>query len=410
MAQAGFTPISLYYSTTAAAVPTAANLVPGELAINITDGKLYYEDNAGVVRLLASNGTSAPVVTFSAGTTGFTPSTATSGAITLAGTLVAANGGTGQSSYAVGDLLFASTTTALSKLADVATGNALISGGVGVAPSYGKIGLTTHVSGTLPIANGGTNATATPTAGAVPYGTGSAYAFTAVGTAGQILQSNGASAPTWINNATGTVTTLSVVSANGFAGTVANATTTPAITLTTSITGMLKGNGTAISAGTAGTDYVAPGTATTFTALQTFAGTASNADLKTSNIIETATVSATAATGTINYDITTQSVLYYTSNASANWTVNFRGSSGTSLNTLMATGESMSASFLVTQGATAYYNSAVQVDGTTSGVTTRWQGSAPTSGNASSLDSYTYVIIKTGSATFTVLATQTKFA
>ena len=178
------------------------------------------------------------------------------------------------------------------------------------------------------------------------------------------------------------------------------------------LTGVLKGNGTsAFTAATAGTDYVAPGTATTFTALQTFAGTSSNADLKTSNIIEVATVSATAATGTINYDITTQSVLYYTTNASGNWTVNFRGSSGTSLNTIMATGESMSVTFLVTQGSTAYYNSAVQVDGTTSGVTTKWQGgTAPTSGNASSIDSYTYVIIKTGSAAFTVLAAQTKFA
>jgi hypothetical protein len=176
------------------------------------------------------------------------------------------------------------------------------------------------------------------------------------------------------------------------------------------LTGVLKGNGTsAFTAATAGTDYVAPGTATTFTALQTFAGTSSNADLKTSNIIETATVSATAATGTINYDITTQSVLYYTTNASGNWTVNFRGSSGTSLDTLMATGESMSVTFLVTQGATAYYNSAVQVDG--SSVTPKWQGgSAPTSGNASSIDSYTYVIIKTGSAAFTVIAAQTKFA
>ena len=176
------------------------------------------------------------------------------------------------------------------------------------------------------------------------------------------------------------------------------------------LTGVLKGNGTsAFTAATAGTDYVAPGTATTFTALQTFAGTSSNADVKTSNILETATVSATAATGTIAYDTTTQSVLYYTTNASGNFTVNFRGSSGTSLNTIMATGESLSVTFLVTNGATAYYNSAVQVDG--SSVTPKWQGgTAPTSGNASSIDSYTYVIIKTGSAAFTVLASQTKFA
>ena len=97
------------------------------------------------------------VLSFSTGTTGLTPSAATTGAVTLAGTLIAVNGGTGFSSYAVGDLLYANTTTTLAKLADVATGNALISGGVGVAPSYGKIGLTTHVSGILPVANGGTN-------------------------------------------------------------------------------------------------------------------------------------------------------------------------------------------------------------------------------------------------------------
>lgn len=83
---------------------------------------------------------------------------ALSGSVThITGILPATNGGTGFGAYAVGDLLYASTTTALAKLADVATGNAVISGGVSVAPSWGKIGLTTHVSGVLPIANGGTN-------------------------------------------------------------------------------------------------------------------------------------------------------------------------------------------------------------------------------------------------------------
>jgi hypothetical protein len=176
------------------------------------------------------------------------------------------------------------------------------------------------------------------------------------------------------------------------------------------LTGVLKGNGaSAFTAATAGTDYVAPGTATTFTALQTFSGTSSVAASKFTNIKEVSTVSATAATGTIAYDVTTQSVLYFTTDASGNFTVNFRGSSGTSLDTVMSTGESMSVTFLVTNGATAYYNSAVQVDG--SAVTPKWQGgTAPTSGNASSIDSYTYVLIKTGTATFTVLAAQTKFA
>jgi hypothetical protein len=140
----------------------------------------------------------------------------------------------------------------------------------------------------------------------------------------------------------------------------------------------------------------------------TLTGSSSKAALTIPNALEDITVSATAATGTINYDVTTQSVLYYTSNASANWTVNFRGSSGTSLNTLMATGESITVTFLVTQGSTAYYNSAVQIDG--SSVTPKYQGgTAWTAGNASAIDAYTYTIVKTGSATFTVFASQTQF-
>lgn len=147
----------------------------------------------------------------------------------------------------------------------------------------------------------------------------------------------------------------------------------------------------------------------TFTGIQTFSGSSSKLAMVVSDIAEVATVSATAATGTINYDVTTQNVLYYTSNASANWTVNLRGSSGTSLNTLMSTGQMITVVFLVTQGATAYYNNALQIDG--SSVTPKWQGgTAPTSGNASSIDAYTYTIVKTGSAAFTVFASQTKFA
>lgn len=178
----------------------------------------------------------------------------------------------------------------------------------------------------------------------------------------------------------------------------------------TTLTGVIKGNGTsAITAATAGTDYVAPGTATTFTTKQTFTGSSSAIALVLNNAAEVATISATAATGTITYDITTQSVLYYTSNASGNWTVNFRGSSGTSLNTLMTTGQSMTVVFLATQGGTAYYNNVVQVDG--SSVTPKWQGgTAPNSGNASSVDTYSYTIIKTGNAAFTIFASQIKFA
>jgi hypothetical protein len=124
---------------------------------------------------------------------------------------------------------------------------------------------------------------------------------------------------------------------------------------------------------------------------------------------ETTTVSATAATGTINYDVITQGVIYYTSNATGNWTVNFRGNGTTSLNTLMAVGETRTVTFLVTQGATAYYNNGVSIDGTS--VAVKWQGgAAPTSGTASSVDIYTYAIIKTASATFSVFASKTEFS
>jgi hypothetical protein len=176
-------------------------------------------------------------------------------------------------------------------------------------------------------------------------------------------------------------------------------------------TAILKANsGGALANATAGTDYVAPGTATTFTAQQTFTGSTSVLAAVFQDSAETTTVSATAATGTIDYDVSTQAVVYYTSNAAANWTVNFRMSSGTSLNTAMSVGQSVTVAFLVAQGGTAYYNSSVQIDGTTSGVSTKWQGgTAPTTGNASSIDVYQYTIIKTASATYTVFASQTKY-
>ena len=213
-----------------------------------------------------------------------------------------------------------------------------------------------------------------------------------------------------VTGATTLSSTLGVTGATTLAGASATSlSVSGTTTLNTGLTGIGKLTAGVVGTATAGTDYVAPGTATTFTALQTFNGTSSNAALTTNNILETATVSATAATGTINFDLTTQSVLYYTTNASGNWTLNFRGSSGTSLNTIMATGQSISATFLATQGSTAYYNSAVTIDGTS--VTPKWQnGIAPSAGNASSIDVYSYVIVKTGSATYTVLASVTKFA
>jgi hypothetical protein len=126
-------------------------------------------------------------------------------------------------------------------------------------------------------------------------------------------------------------------------------------------------------------------------------------------LLETATITASAPAATTNFDVITQAVQYYTTNASANFTFNIRGDSTTTLNTIMAVGQSCTIALLVTNGSTAYYPTAFQVDG--SSVTPKWQGgTAPTAGNASALDVYVFTVIKTASATFTVLASQTKFA
>lgn len=248
------------------------------------------------------------------------------------------------------------------------------------------------LTGTLPVANGGTNLTTFP-ALSLPVANTLDTLSALTATASQSIRVNsGGTAWEAYTPSTGTGDVsgpASAVSGNiaTFDGTTGKLIQDSALAVTNTAT---------------------LNTAQTFTALKTFSGSTSVAATKLTNAKEVTTISATAANGTIDYDVTTQSVLYYTSNASANWTVNFRGSSGTSLDTLMSTGESMTVAFLVTQGATAYYNSAVQVDG--SSVTPKWQGgTAPTAGNASGVDAYTYTIVKTGSATFTVFAAQTQF-
>src|SRR6056300_1368693 len=134
-----------------------------------------------------------------------------------------------------------------------------------------------------------------------------------------------------------------------------------------------------------------------------------NGQGKIESVAEKVTTEATAATGTVNYDVLTQAVWNFTTDASANWTLNVRGDGSNTLNSIMDAGESITIAHIVSQGATAYYNSAFQIDG--SSVTPEWQGgAAPSAGNASSLDTYTYTIIKTADATFTVLASQTQFA
>ena len=204
--------------------------------------------NTGVLSVTAGTGISVTattgaitvantgVLSFNGGNTGLTPATSTTGAITLAGTLDVDNGGTGQTTYTNGQLLIGNT-----------TGNTL-------------------------------------TKSTLTAGTG-------------ITISNGAGSIT-INGTGGTVTSVSVVSANGFAGTVANSTTTPAITLTTTITGILKGNGTAISAAVSGTDY-APATSGTSILYGNGAGGFSSVTIGTGVSFVGGTLSATGSGGTV---------------------------------------------------------------------------------------------------------------
>jgi len=236
--------------------------------------------------------------------------------LTLGSALVATSGGTGQSSYAVGDLLYANTTTSLAKLADIATGNALISGGVTTAPSWGKIGLTTHVDGTLAATNGGTG-TATVTTGDILYGgtTSNTWAKLAAGTAGQLLQTNGAAAPTWVNAPTFTGVSSFSAGSTGFTPTTA---TTGAVSLAGTLGAGYGGTGQStytigdilyasaattlskLSAGTAGYLLQANGAAApSWVAAPTFTGVSSFSAGSTGFTPTTATTGAVSLAGTL---------------------------------------------------------------------------------------------------------------
>lgn len=180
---------------------------------------------------------------------------------------------------------------------------------------------------------------------------------------------------------------------------------------TLGLTGLLKGAGSSnTTTATAGTDYAAPNVSTTFTATQIFSGSTSNVAASLLNAKEPMNIVASAATGTINQDLSTSSIYWYTTNAAANWTLNFRQASGTALNSVMSVGDSVTAVFAANNGATAYYPSAIQVDGTATNVTTKWLGGTVSAGTASATDIYSFVIVKTATTpAYTVFASQSGY-
>lgn len=221
----------------------------------------------------------------------------------------------------------------------------------------------------------------------------------------------------WVyNNAVDVVEVVTAASSFAIAGAV-SAGTTATIGGNTTIGGTLGVTGAAtLSSTLAVTGNATVGGTFGATGNTTLGGTLTIASTATMNgatvfntrALEKVTASATAASGTVNYDVITQTVLYYTSNSSGNWTLNVRGNSGTALSSVLSAGQSVTVVFIVTNGSTAYYQSAFQIDG--SSVTPEWLGgSAPLGGNANSLDVYVYNIIRT-SGGYTVLASITRFA
>ena len=172
------------------------------------------------------------------------------------------------------------------------------------------------------------------------------------------------------------------------------------------ITGVTAGTGIT-GGGTSGTVTVGiDSTVTTLTGSQTLTNKTLTEPVLNNAIVKSPeerwTTSATSATGTVNFDAVTQGALYYTSNASGNWTLNIRGDGSTTLNSILAVGDTITVSFLVTNGGTAYYQTGFQIDG--SSVTPKWSGgTAPAAGNASSIDAYLFTILKTAATpTYTV--------
>jgi hypothetical protein len=441
MAQSGYTPIVLYTSTSTGVTPSAGNLVTGELGLNAADGKLFYKNSGtNTVQVLANASTSTVAGSTTQVIYNNSGAYAGSANMTFNGTSLTLANDASISGLTVGK-------GGNSVAGNTAVGQAALAGsnsGYAQNSAFGYQALNANTTGYQNSAFGGTNSVFTTTgANNSAFGYGAFYANT-TGSSNTAVGNYALNANTTASNNTAVGYqagyTNTVGQYNVFVGWKAGYAHTGASGGNNTFVGQQAG--TAVTTGYGNSFYgVASGSAITTgysnTILGGYTGNQNGLDIRTasnyvvlsdgdgnvkanwnatgvmsqnSSILELATVTAAAPNSTQTFDASTQAVQYFTTNAANNWTLNIRGNSSTTLNSVMAVGQSLSITTLTTQGSTAYYNSAVQIDGTTSGVTTKWQGSAPTSGNASSIDCYTYVIIKTAASTYTVLASQTKFA
>jgi len=359
----------------------AINFLASSNAINITTGGgggRYLKSTDGINMVMA-NISASEIPQLNQNTTG------SAGSLISTYILPAIQGGTGQgghTAFTVGDILYASSPNTLSKLAAVPAGNVLLSRGAGMAPAYGKLDLSTMATGTAPGSGGSVDLAGTGVTGFLPVGKGGTGRDTL--TSGALLKGNGSAI------------VRDAVSGQDYAP-------------PTSGANLLAGNGAggftqvglsgplSYNAGTLTSTAISNALSYVWPAQQTF-----NKALF-SGATEAVVISTTASS-TITLNATTASVLYTTKNPTASWTLNVSGVS----TLLTQNGQSLTVVHMVLNGATAYYQAEFQIDGTTH--TPKWfNASAPTSGNANSIDVYTFTIIRTASGVYTTLATLARY-